>query len=321
MTLNTDPMTRIVFMGTPAFAVPSLRLLHEQAAQNRWEVVAVCTQPDRRAGRGKKMVVSPVKAYAVEQGIPVLQSANLRKEPEMVEALRELAPDLFVVAAYGQILRKAVLDIPTFGAINVHASLLPAYRGASPITAVLLAGDDETGVSIMLMDVGMDTGPVLRQSRLDVRPEDTAETLSARLADQGAQTLVETVPGWLSGDVPPIAQADLSGEISICHLIKKQDGEIDWRLPARQIERMTRAYTPWPSAYTTWNGAIFKIHGAGVLEGTAEPGRAVQADGGPAVGTGAGLLRLLFVQPAGKRAMTIESFVNGAPDFIGSRLG
>ncbi|MCB0111853.1 MAG: methionyl-tRNA formyltransferase, partial [Caldilineaceae bacterium] len=172
-----NPVTKIVFMGTPDFAVPSLRALHEAETAQQWQVVAVVTQPDRPAGRGKKVLFSPVKEYAVAQGIPVLQPVSLRKEPAVVEALRARQPDLFVVAAFGQILRQEVLDIPHAGSINVHASLLPAYRGASPITAALLAGEQTTGNSIMLMDAGMDTGPVLAQATTPIRPDDTTATL------------------------------------------------------------------------------------------------------------------------------------------------
>lgn len=313
--------TRIIFMGTPDFAVPSLRLLHEQRAQRGWQIVAVVTQPDRPAGRGNKVVPSPVKAYAVAHDLPVLQPASLRKEPAVVEQLRQLAPDLFVVAAFGQILRQAVLDIPTHGAINVHASLLPAYRGASPITAALLDGLEETGVSIMLMDAGMDTGPVLTQASLAIAPTDTTLTLSERLAAQGAQVLVDTLPRWLAGELTPTPQSALPGEVSLCRMIKKEAGLIDWTLPAVQIERMTRAYSPWPSAYTTWQGEIFKIGQAALLPGQSEPGMVVKTTNGVAVGTGVGLLQLQTVQPAGKRPMPIASFINGAPTFIGSRLG
>lgn len=318
--MNSSPLTRIVFMGTPEFAVPSLRLLHEQATDQQWQVVAAVTQPDRPAGRGNKLVASPVKQYAVAQNLPVLQPTSLRKQPEMVEALRALAPDLFVVAAYGLILPKSVLQIPTFGAINVHASLLPAYRGASPIAAALLNGQAETGVTIMLMDEGMDTGPALTQARQPIQPSDTTATLTERLADQGAQLLVETLPHWLRGETPPIAQSALPGEVSICRMIAKEAGQIDWSQPAAQIERMTRAYTPWPSAFTTWQSEIFKIWQAEVIPGSAAPGLVVNTPQGVAVGTGEGLLLLRMVQPAGKRSMDMRSFLNGAPNFVGSRL-
>ncbi len=315
------PLTRIVFMGTPAFAVPALRSLHERAQAQAWQVVAVVTQPDRPAGRGNKLVPGPVKQYALEQNIPVLQPASLRKQPEIVNELRSLAPDLLVVAAYGLILPKNVLQIPTAGAINIHASLLPAYRGASPIATAILDGQDETGVSIMLMDEGMDTGPVLAQVHQPIGPDDTTASLTARLADQGAELLLATLPRWLAGDLPPVAQADLLGAVSICRVMAKEAGLVDWRQPAAQIERMTRAYTPWPSAFTTWRNEVFKIWQAEVLPGHAEPGLIVALPTGVAVGTGDQLLGLGVVQPAGKRRMDMRSFLNGAPDFVGSQLG
>jgi methionyl-tRNA formyltransferase len=283
-------------------------------------VVAVITQPDRPAGRGAKVVASPVKAYALTLGLPVMQPASLRRERETITSLRALTPDLIVVAAYGLILPQSVLELPTFGCINVHASILPAYRGASPITAALLAGEPETGVSIMLMDKGLDTGPVLAQARQPILPTDTTATLSVRLAEQGARLLVETLPGWLVGAVAPTPQQDLPGEPSLCRQIQKEAGRIDWQQPAVQIERMVRAYTPWPSTYTTWRGSPLKIWKADAIEGTADPGLVVDTPQGVAAGTGAGLLLLHSVQPAGKRAMDIRSFLNGAPQLIGSRL-
>jgi len=308
-------------MGTPDFAVPSLRTLLEKAAQYNWEVVAVVTQPDRPAGRGNKVMASPVKQYALAQGLPILQPASLRKEPAAVETLRNLAPDLFVVAAYGQILRPEVLAIPTHGPLNVHASLLPAYRGASPITAALLDGRTETGISLMLMDEGMDTGPVVAQARLAIAPEETAATLGPRLADLGADLLVATLPAWLAGQITPMPQHELPGEPSLCRMIRKEAGQINWQQPALNIERMTRAYAPWPSAYTTWHSETFKIWQATIVAGNAEPGLVVETADGVAVGTGTDLLQLRTVQPAGKRPMDIHNFRNGAPHFVGSRLG
>jgi methionyl-tRNA formyltransferase len=312
---------RIVFMGTPEFAVPSLIALHDHAPEHGWELVAAVTQPDRPAGRGKKLVASPVKEQAKRYGLPVLQPASFRKDPEALPALAALAPDLLVVAAYGLILPKSVLSLPSHGAINVHASLLPAYRGASPITAAILDGLDHTGVSIMQMDAGMDTGPVLAQAMQPIFEGDSTASLSERLATLGAALLVETLPRWLAGEITPTSQEQLPGEASIVRLIKKEEGEIDWSQPAAVIERMTRAYTPWPSAYTTWHGEPFKIWRASVLEGKAAPGSVMVTPQGPAVGTGEGLLLLQSVQPAGKRILDIRSFINGAPNFIGSRLG
>ena len=312
--------TRIVFMGTPDFAVPSLRALHTQADAQNWQVMGVVTQPDRPSGRGKKVTVSPVKAYALEAGLPILQPRSYRRQPEAVAELAELAPDLIVVAAFGQILPSAVLDLPTFGCVNVHASLLPAYRGASPINAAILNGDDETGNTIMLMDVGMDTGPALAQSTLPIRPDDTTLSLGERLAEAGADLLVPTLAHWLAGAVAPTDQADLPGKPSACRMIGKEAGRIDWTASAVHIERMIRAYTPWPSAFTTWQGQNFKIWQADVVDSSSpagEPGHVIMTADGPAVITGEGLLRLRSVQPAGKRAMDIRSFLNGAPDFVG----
>ncbi len=307
-------------MGTPDFAAASLRALLAATAERPWQVVAVATQPDRPAGRGKQMVESAVKQVAVAAGIPILQPASLRKDPDAVEALRLLVPDVIVVAAYGLILPRAVLEIPAFGCINVHASLLPAYRGASPITAAILDGLDATGVTIMLMDEGMDTGPALRQATQAIMPDDTTATLTDRLAVQGGGLLVETLAGWLAGDVAPIDQSALPGEPSACQRIDKEAGRIDWTRPAVAIERMTRAYTPWPTAYTTWKGEPFKILAAAVVDGVAPPGLVARRAEGLTVGTGDGLLLLCTVQPAGKRAMDAQSFLNGAAGFVGTIL-
>ncbi len=321
--------TSIIFMGTPEFAVPSLRALHEASARHSWQITAVVTQPDRPAGRSRRPRPSLVKAYAAAHDLPVLQPETLRKQGNPVNPtvarLCELTPDVIVVAAYGLILPKSVLNIPSRGCLNVHASLLPACRGASPINAAILNGLTETGNTIMLMNVGMDTGPALAQAALPIHPDETTPTLAERLAVQGASLLVETLPRWLDGEVEPVDQADLPGEPSAVSLIKKEDGRIDWSLPAARIERMTRAYTPWPSAFTTWNEGTFKIWRADAVEGEpgdmAEPGRVVETGEGPAVGTGDGLLLLRTVQPAGKRQMEAASFLNGAPEFVGSKLG
>ena len=255
-------MVRIVFMGTPDFALPSLSILHGVSAQTDWQVVGVVTQPDRRAGRGKRLVAGPVKLFALEHRLPLLQPKSFRhnvgprtpEQPDPFPWLRSLTPDLIVVAAFGQILPPSVLDIPTYGCLNVHASILPAYRGASPITAALLDGLSETGVTIMLMDAGMDTGPVLTQAALPVLARDTTDSLSHRLAALGAELLAETIPSWLDGNTAPVAQTDLPGEASVCRLVKKQDGHIDWTAPAARIERMIRAYSPWPAALPPGKG-------------------------------------------------------------------
>ena len=312
---------RIVFMGTPEFAVPALVALYEAAPDYNWALVGVATQPDRPSGRGKKVVATPVKAQAEHYGLPLLQPTRYRKDPDALAALAALEPDLLVVAAYGLILPRSVLALPKYGAINVHASLLPAYRGASPITQAILDSHTTTGVSIMLMDVGMDTGAVLTQAKQTIQPDDTTASLSERLASQGAALLVETLPRWLADEITPTPQEQLPGEVSLCRLIKKEDGQIDWNQPAAHIERMTRAYAPWPSAYTSWHGATFKIWRATVIEGKAAAGQVITTPQGPVVGTGEGLLLLHTIQPAGKRALDVRSFLNGAPDFVGTHLG
>lgn len=316
---------RLIFMGTPDFSVPVLRALHGAGDAHNWRVVAVVTQPDRPVGRKRVPQPPPVKQFALEQSIPVLQTETLLKKDRpinpTVAELQALTPDAIVVAAYGLILPRSVLRIPPRGCINVHASLLPAYRGASPITAALLDGLSETGTSIMRMDAGLDTGPVIAQSALAIANDDTTASLTERMAQHGADLLLQTLPPWLNGAIEPIDQADLPGEVSEVGLISKEDGRIDWRLPAVQIERMTRAYTPWPSAFTAWQGQTYKIWRAEAIAGEAEPGRVVEREAGVAVGTGEGLLWLIEVQPAGKRPMDVQAFLNGAPDFVGARLG
>ena len=234
---------------------------------------------------------------------------------------RDLAPELIVVAAYGLILPQAVLDIPRYGCINVHASLLPAYRGASPITAALLDGLPETGVSIMRMDAGMDTGPVLAQVSLPILPEDTTESLGERLAELGALALVPTLEEWLSGAITATAQENLPGEITLVRMIKKEMGQIDWSHSAAHIERMTRAYQPWPTAYTLWKNEPLRILRARVGDHFVdEPGTVVKLGGEIGVVTGDGLLLLDLLQPAGKKPMDAKSFVNGVQGFVGSVL-
>lgn len=313
--------TRIVFMGTPDFATPVLHALAGQAPSHDWEIVAVATQPDRPAGRGHQIIASPVKLAAEALELPVLQPASLRREPAAIESLRSLAPDLFVVAAYGLILPRAVLEIPLYGCINVHASLLPAWRGASPISAAILSGSDVTGVTVMLMDEGMDTGPALAQGAVEIRPDDTTQSLGERLSHLGAEMLIGTLDRWLAGEIAPIPQSDLPGEPSLCRLVRKEDGRIDWSAGAAHIERMTRAWTPWPGAWSAWQGQPLRILRAHVIPGEAEAGRVVRAERDVAVGTGNGLLVLDEVQPAGKRAMAARDFLNGAPALIGARLG
>ncbi len=308
-------MLRVIFMGTPDFAVPTLQTLLDLPDVS---VVAVATQPDRPAGRGRALVASPVKQVAEAAGVPVLQPRGYRKHPDAVEALRAYEPDLFVVAAYGLILPASVLAIPRLGSLNVHASLLPRWRGAAPITYALLEGDRVTGVTIMLMDEGMDTGPMLTQREAAIGDDDTTASLGERLARVGADLLRETLPRWVAGELTP--QTQPTEGVTYTRLVQKEDGAIDWRRPAAAIARAVRAYQPWPTAYTVWADQPLKILRASVVPGQGEPGQVIAVPGGVAVVTGEDALRLDEVQPAGRRAMPGRAFVNGAPGFVGARL-
>jgi len=309
--------TRVIFMGTPDFAVPLLAALLASGC----DVVGVATQPDRPAGRGRKLSASSVKRFAEEHGLTVLQPTTLRS-PEPVAALAALAPDVIVVAAYGLILPQTVLDVPPHGCLNVHGSLLPKYRGAAPIPAAILAGEDETGATIMLMDAGMDTGPVLSQATCAIGPQDTTGTLTAKLAESGASLLTETLPRWLADEIEPQPQDDELA--SYAPMIRKADGRINWTLPAEQIARLVRAFQPWPGATTFWNGKPLKLLRVQVLPEQAvdeQEGRVVARGDGAAVVTGQGLLLLEELQLAGKRALPIGDFLRGQRGFIGSVLG
>lgn len=308
-------MTRVIFMGTPAFSVPSLAALQ----QGGYDIVGVVTQPDRPAGRGRKLEASPVKLFAEQHSLPILQPPTL-KAPEAVDALAALHPDVIVVAAFGQILRPAVLDMPPFGCINVHASLLPRWRGAAPVQAAILAGDQVTGSTIMRMEIGMDTGPILAQAALTIHADDTGDTLTHRLAQQGATLLAATLPRWLAGEITPLAQNDQL--VTLCRPIRKEQGLLDWARPAAELARQVRAFNPWPAAQTTWQGQPFKILQAVALpEQAAEPGRVRSAEGRVIVGTGDGVLWLQQVQMAGRSAVAAQDFARGQRDFIGSQLG
>ncbi len=309
-------MTRIVFMGTPEFAVPSLTALIRAG----YDIVGVLTRQDQPAGRGQKVEESPVKQVAAGHGLTIQQPATLR-DPAAQVSLASLAPDVIVVAAYGLILPQAVLDLPAFGCVNVHGSVLPRWRGAAPIAAAILAGDPEAGVSIMLMDAGVDTGAVLAIAALPIAADDTTGTLTAKLAARGADLLVATLPRWLAGEITPRPQP--AEGATFAPRIEKAAGEINWREPAALIERRVRAYQPWPSAYTSWNGQRLKVLRADVGPGTSdqEPGKVVaEATGTAGVVTGHGILWLEEVQLAGKRLLPIDVFLRGAAGFVGSRL-
>lgn len=301
---------RIVFMGSPEIAVPALRLLSEA-----YTVTGVVTQPDRPAGRGKKIVSSAVKVAATELEIPVMQPEKLRN-PEAFEQLANWKPDLIVVMAYGQILRKSVLELPKYGCINIHASLLPRWRGASPIQAAILAGDSQTGVTIMKMDPGMDTGPLLAIESIDIDPADTADSLSERISVLGAQLLLSTLPGYLSGRIAAKSQPE--DGITYASLIKKQDGLLDFSVSALELERKVRAFNPWPSAFFFLDETMMKIHRAHSVpaEDIMEPGTRILYKDLPAIMTGKGLLVLDEIQCAGKKSMDCKAFLTGNRDWL-----
>lgn len=308
----------MIFMGTPTFAVPTLQRLIEMPDV---EVAAVVTQPDRPAGRGRRVQVSPVKELVLAHGLTVLQPLSLRT-PAVVTELASYRPDVIVVAAFGQILRPAVLELPPLGCLNVHASLLPRWRGASPIAAAILAGDVMTGVTIMRLDEGMDTGPILAQASAPIQDDDTAVTLGERLAARGADLLAETLPGWARGEVA--ARPQPTEGITYAPPVQKEDGRADWTRPAVELWRRWRAYQPWPGLYTGWQGQNLRLVRVRPLEdwrGDASLGQVIAMRAGVAVATGAGALLLDEVQLAGKRAMSAADFCRGQPGFVGARLG
>ena len=316
----------LVFAGTPEFAVPALKALLDAGHT----VLAVYTQPDRPAGRGRKLAMSPVKEFALARGLAVHQPATLRTEGE-AGALRALHADAMIVIAYGLILPPPILAIPKHGCINVHASLLPRWRGAAPIQRAIEAGDTVTGVTIMLMDAGMDSGPILAQRTHAIDPEDTAGTLSDRLSALGADLLGETLPRWLRDEIEPRAQDP--SQATTTSLLRKEDGAIDWAHPAAEIWRRVRACNPWPGAYTYVDGKLLHIWRAWPADAAprAEPGtvisltpeQRVEVPDSPtfAVQAGEGLLAVREAQRAGRRALPADEFLRGMPDLIGKRLG
>jgi len=311
---------RIVFMGTPEFSVPPLEYL----IKSEYQVVGVYTQPDKPTGRGRTLEQLPVKRVALQHGLELFQPVKLRN-PDEVARLAALKPDLILVAAFGQILPQSVLDIPKFGCLNIHPSLLPEYRGATPIPAAILVGDKETGVTIMLMDAGMDTGPIISQIIVGIEPDDTTESLTTRLAQAGVRLLGEALPLWFEGSLKP--QPQDGSKATYTKPVTKDDGTIDWQMSAVEISRRIRAFHPWPGCYTWWQGKLLKVLEAVALhkEGSLTPGKVVDlASGQPAVvgvETGDGILGLLRIQLEGKRALTASEFLLGQRAFVGSTLG
>jgi len=303
--------TRIVFMGSPDFAVPSL-----QAAVGLGTVVGVITQPDKPAGRGQVLTPCPVKVAALALGLPILQPEKMR---DALPQLQAWAPDLILVAAFGKLLKPSVLDLPRRGCLNVHASLLPRHRGAAPINAAILAGDTEAGVTLMKMAEGLDTGDMLATKSLTIDPQDTATSLTTRLAQLGAELLAEVLPRWLAGDLTPTPQDDSLA--TYAPQLKKEDGRLTWTETAAVLDRRVRAMSDWPGAFFIYNGQPIKVLKAHVRsDRVAAPGRVIKVDGQPAIGTPEGALVLDQIQPPGKKPMPATNYLNGDQKFVGSNL-
>jgi methionyl-tRNA formyltransferase len=313
---------RIVFMGTPYFVVPVLdALVDSQDA----DVVGVYTPPDRPRGRGRSPEMPPVKARTLSLGLPVYQPATLRSA-QVQEELASLQPDVIVVAAYGKILPSRLLDLPPHGCLNLHPSLLPQHRGPSPVVTTILEGDSITGVTLMRLDQGMDTGPIIAQREHPVSPDDTAETLTRSLLKLGAGLLLENLRPWVEGRLAARPQDD--AQATVTRKLERSDGEVDWRLSAIQLERRRRAYTTWPGLFTYWRDQVLKLVEvaalpASVVSGSESPGTVVslpQAESPVGVATSDGVLGLKTLQLEGRRATTAQEFVRGYPQFVGSRL-
>jgi len=311
----TAAEVRTVFMGTPEFACDTLAGLIAAGLN----LVGVYTQPDRPKGRGQKLTPPPVKELAQQHGLPVFQPERLRR-PEAVEELQALKPDLIVVVAYGQILPQSVLDIPRHGCINVHASLLPKYRGAAPINKAIVDGETETGITTMLMDAGLDTGAMLVKKSLVIGVNETAGELHDRLAKLGRETMEETLRLLLAGKLQPQVQ----DEAQTCYapLMKKEDGQIDWTQPASSIHNQVRGLDPWPGAYTFFGGELLKIAATNVVAGSGSPGTVLKADAeGVVVACGDGAVSIGVLQLPGKRRLPANEFLRGQPLPAGTLLG
>jgi methionyl-tRNA formyltransferase len=296
---------RIVFCGTPESALPALDAIVRKSRD--WHVSAVLTQPDRPAGRGLSLTPTPVKQRALEHALPVFTPERLADARDTLESLR---PDVIAVVAYGRIFREWLLELPPLGCVNLHFSLLPAWRGVAPVAWAILGGDAETGVSTMRMERGVDTGPVYRTARVTIAPDDTTATLTTRLAEIGGPLLAGTIEGLAAGTEVAVPQDD--SRATHAPKLEKEDGRIDWRRPSVEIARLVRGLHPWPGAFTTFRGEHLKVHAAEPRPGDLPAGALREQDGAIVVGTGSGLLRLVEVQIAGKARTTGEAWYRGA---------
>jgi len=305
---------KIVYIGTPAFAVPPLQSLLTAGH----DVVGVITRTDKPAGRGKVLTPPAVKVAAEQSGLAVFQPKRVR-EPASIEAVRAMGPEAIVVAAYGQILPRELLLLPRYGCINIHASLLPAYRGAAPINWAIINGETRTGITIMQMDEGMDTGAVLAQESIPVGPRDTAGDLTEKLAELGSWLIVDTLSRIEAGGVTAVPQDP--ARATMAPLLKKEDGLIDWRMSAREIHNRVRGLYPWPGAYGFLDGRLIKVLATEPADGTGEPGVLYeQGRDGLAAGTGQGLLRIISVQPEGKKPLSTPEFLRGHRGAAGKKF-
>jgi methionyl-tRNA formyltransferase len=322
LTTQKIAQIRIVFMGTPDFS----KIILEGLVSEGYNVVSVFTQPDRPVGRKQEITSSPVKICAMQNGIPVEQPERL--DDEAVKAISLLKPDLVIVAAYGEIVPKRILDMPGFGCLNIHTSILPRWRGASPIQNALLAGDEMTGVTIMLMDEALDTGPIISQKNVAISPDDTTASLTEKLSRESVELLLETLPLWIRRKVEPRAQQD--DGVTLCQLVEREDGRVFWNSSAETIYNQYRAFTPWPGIFTFWKrgqGEFVRIKLTRVSIQKTNPtserklGEVFEAGEKIAVQTGQGLLFIEELRLSGKDSANIRAFLNGQPDFVGSVLG
>jgi methionyl-tRNA formyltransferase len=314
-------MTKVVFMGTPDVTLPILDKLNADPDN---EILRVYTAPDRQSGRGKTISMSPVKVFAEQHGLMVSQPVSLR-DINIQNELAALQPDIIVVAAYGKFLPTSILKIPRHGCLNIHPSLLPLHRGPSPVISSILSDDKVTGTTLMLLDEGMDSGPIIKQSEVVIHPMDTAESLTASLFILGADLLSAYINPWMSGEITAHTQNEAFATIT--RKIGKADGEISWSTEARNLERQCRAFTPWPSLYTHWNNKLLKLLEVevelDVPEINYEPGRVINllnSDVPVGIVTGDGILGVKQLQIEGKPRTSIHQFLSGYPDFVGSLL-